>query len=223
MKGVFVTGTDTGVGKTLCATGLLAAYQQQGHSTIAMKPVASGCEQSPNGLRNEDALLLMQAMTEHADYDEVNPYAFLPAMAPHLAAVRDDITINTDELVKQAQLLATRADRIVVEGAGGWLAPLNEQQTFADLAVQLGLPVVLVVGIRLGCLNHALLTIENMLNRDVEIAGWIANTGLDSASDCLDVDQNIASLEARISAPLMGVIPYQEDDNRLKIASLIHL
>ncbi len=223
MKGVFITGTDTGVGKTLCAAALLEVYRQQGFSTIAMKPVASGCEQTSDGLRNEDALLLMQHMCEAASYEEVNPYTFEPAMAPHLAATRENVTINCDELVVQAQSLADRADRIVIEGAGGWLAPLNEQQSFANLAEQLDLPVVLVVGIRLGCLNHALLTIENMQHRGVKVAGWIANIGLDNAADCLDINENINSLQTRISAPLLGKIPYQNDKDILKIASFLEI
>lgn len=223
MQGVFITGTDTGVGKTLCAAGMLVAYQQQGLSTIAMKPVASGCEQTPEGLRNEDALLLMQHMSEEAGYDEVNPYAFLPPMAPHLAAAREGTSINTDTLVKQAHALAHRADRIVIEGAGGWLAPLNKEQSFADFAVQLGFPVVLVVGIRLGCLNHALLTVENIRYRGVEMLGWIANMGLENAADCLDIEENIATLEARIGSPLLGKIPRQDDQKILEIASILNV
>ena len=144
-------------------------------------------------------------------------------MAPHLAATRENVTINCDELVVQAQSLADRADRIVIEGAGGWLAPLNEQQSFANLAEQLDLPVVLVVGIRLGCLNHALLTIENMQHRGVKVAGWIANIGLDNAADCLDINENINSLQTRISAPLLGKIPYQNDKDILKIASFLEI
>ena len=223
MKGIFVTGTDTGVGKTLCAAGILALYRQQGFSTIAMKPVASGCEQTQDGLRNEDALLLMQHMTEAADYNEVNPYAFLPPMAPHLAAAKNNQQIESEALHAQAEALARRADRIVIEGAGGWLAPLNEQQTFADLAIQFDLPVVLVVGIRLGCLNHALLTIENMLHRHVKVAGWIANTGLENTEDCIDIDENINTLKTRIAAPLLGKIPHINDQNILSIASYLTL
>lgn len=223
MKGFFVTGTDTGVGKTLCAAGLLEAFKQKGHTTIAMKPVASGCEQTANGLRNEDALLLMQHMSEQASYEEVNPYAFLPPMAPHLAAARTNAVISSRALVEQAQLLANRADRIVIEGAGGWLAPLNEQQTFADLALEFGLPVILVVGIRLGCLNHALLTVDSMLQRGVQMSGWIANAGLENAEDCLDIDENIATLSSRIKAPLLGQIPQLKDQNIMKIAGLLTL
>jgi len=223
MKGFFVTGTDTGVGKTLCAAGLLEVFNQQGHRTIAMKPVASGCEQTEDGLRNDDALLLMQHMSAGARYEEVNPYAFLPPMAPHLAAAKTNVIINSDQLVEQAHVLASRADRIVIEGAGGWLAPLNEQQSFADLVVQLGLPVILVVGIRLGCLNHTLLTVENMQQRGVQMAGWIANTGLADAQGCLDIEENITTLVSRISSPLLGKISYLKDQDVLKIASLLKI
>ncbi|MCK4743435.1 MAG: dethiobiotin synthase [Sulfuriflexus sp.] len=221
MKGYFITGTDTGVGKTLCAAGLLEAFKQQGKTTIAMKPVASGCEETSEGLRNEDALLLMQHMTAEASYEEVNPYTFVPPMAPHLAAVREGLTINSEPLVKQARQLSDRADCIVIEGAGGWLAPLNETQSFADLAKQFEIPVILVVGIRLGCLNHALLTVENMQQRDVCIAGWIANAGLPETDDCMDIEENIASLVSRIAAPLLGTVPQIADKNIVKIASLL--
>jgi len=223
MKGYFITGTDTGVGKSLCAAGLLEAFKQQGLSTIAMKPVASGCEETAEGLRNEDALLLMQYMTAEADYIEINPYAFIPPMAPHLAAAREGLTINSESLVEQARQLSGRAERIVIEGAGGWLAPLNETQSFADLAVKLEIPVILVVGVRLGCLNHALLTYENMQQRGVTIAGWIANTGLAETEDCLDIAENIASLVSRISAPLLGTLPRVENQQIEKIAPLVNI
>ena len=223
MKGYFITGTDTGVGKTLCAAGLLEAFKQQGKTTIAMKPVASGCEETTVGLRNEDAVLLMQHMTATANYAEVNPYTFIPPMAPHLAATRENITINSDVLVEQAKQLSNRADRIVIEGAGGWLAPLNGTQSFADLAMQFEIPVILVVGIRLGCLNHALLTYENMQQRGVRIAGWIANAGLLETDDCLDIEENIASLVTRISAPLLGTLPRLQEQNIEKIASLLNV
>ena len=223
MKGYFITGTDTGVGKSLCAAGLLEAFKQQGLSTIAMKPVASGCEETAEGLRNEDALLLMQYMTAEADYAEINPYAFIPPMAPHLAAAREGLTINSESLVEQARQLSGRAERIVIEGAGGWLAPLNETQSFADLAVKLEIPVILVVGVRLGCLNHALLTYENMQQRGVTIAGWIANTGLAETEDCLDIAENIASLVSRISAPLLGTLPRVENQQIEKIAPLVNI
>jgi len=223
MKGYFITGTDTEVGKSICAAGLLAAFKQHGLSTIGMKPVASGCEETPEGLRNEDALLLIQHMTAEANYEEVNPYAFMPPMAPHLAAARVGLTINSESLIEQAKQLSERAERIVIEGAGGWLAPLNETQSFADLAVELDVPVILVVGIRLGCLNHALLTYENMRQRGVTVAGWIANTGLAEANDCMDITENIASLASRIPEPLLGTLPRIENQQIDKVARLINI
>jgi len=219
MNGFFITGTDTGVGKTLCAAGLLEAFKQQGLSTIAMKPVASGCDETPHGLRNEDAVLMMQHMTAEASYEEVNPYAFIPPMAPHLAAARQSLTINSDELVEQAKQLSLRADRIVIEGAGGWLAPLNETQSLADLAIQFELPVILVVGIRLGCLNHALLTVEHIRTCGGRLAGWIANTGLAETADCIDIKENVATLVSRIPAPLIGQLPRIENQDISVVAS----
>jgi len=207
MDGFFITGTDTGVGKTWASIGLLELFNQQGLTTIAMKPVASGCEQTPEGLRNDDAQLLIQVMTAEASYDEVNPYAYAPAIAPHLAALKVGETIDLDKIIKQANKLSSRADRIVIEGAGGWLVPLNSGKTFADLAVALNLPVVLVVAIRLGCINHALLSVESIKQRGLTIAGWIANTGTRGVEDCGDIDANIKTLSDRIHAPLLGVLP----------------
>jgi len=223
MNGFFIAGTDTEVGKTVCATVLLEAFKKQGLSTIAMKPIASGCEQTSEGLRNEDALALMQHMTASATYEEVNPYTFEPPMAPHLAAAREQLTITIDPLVEKAQQLATRADCIVIEGAGGWLAPVNETQSFADLAIGFDIPVILVVGIRLGCLNHALLTVENIHARGVHLAGWIANTGLPEVSNCMDIEENIASLVSRISAPLIGEVPCLDDQKMNMVASQLDI
>lgn len=223
MKGFFVTGTDTGVGKTWCATGLLAALQAQGLSTIAMKPVAAGCESTAPGLCNEDALLLMQAMTESASYDEINPYAFAPAMAPHLAAHAADVEIDIASLQQQAKVLSARADRIVVEGAGGWLVPLSLTTTMADLAVTLNLPVILVVGIRLGCINHALLTADSIRTSGLPLAGWIANTGLPDVDSSLDVVANIESLQLRLPAPLLGEVPRLARYDAEQIASYLDL
>jgi len=224
MNGFFVTGTDTGVGKTWCSTGLLEAFNRQGLTTIAMKPVASGCEHTPAGLRNDDARLLMQTMSTVAEYDEVNPYAFAPAIAPHLAAAEIGVTVEIDNIIEQANQLALRADRIVIEGAGGWLVPLNATQTFADLAIALNLPIVLVVGIRLGCINHTLLSIESIRHSGLPLAGWIANAGTTEAQGCGDIAANIETLSSRISAPLLGTLPHMGCDasqiaNQLDISS----
>ena len=223
MKGYFVTGTDTEVGKSLCAAGLLQALARQGYSTIGMKPVASGCERTAEGLRNEDAELLMAHMSVEANYEDINPHAFEPPMAPHLAAAQNNINIDVEALLEKAHYLASQADRIVIEGAGGWLTPLNETRTFADFAQATGLPVVLVVGIRLGCINHALLTYENLLARQVPVAGWIANTGLENTQNCLDIKENISALKIRLSVPFLGEIPYLVDRDVAKIAAQLHL
>lgn len=207
-QGYFITGTDTDVGKTRIACALLAAFNTRGLTTAAFKPVASGCKQTPDGLRNDDALLLQQHASVRASYDEVNPYAFAPAMAPHLAAPQAGIEIDFARLCAAYQQLAARADIVIVEGAGGWLVPLGPQTTVADLAQTLGLPVILVVGMRLGCLNHALLTAEAIRQRGVPLAGWVANS-IDP--NMAAVQDNITALSERLSAPLLGHVPWSPD------------
>lgn len=208
--GFFITGTDTGVGKTYVSCLLLQALAQHGLSTVAMKPVASGCRPTPQGLRNDDALLLQQAATVTLPYEQVNPYAFQPAIAPHLAAQEANTTIDLQRLTNAFHTLATQAEAIIVEGAGGWLVPLNEQQTIADLARCLQLPIILVVGIRLGCINHALLTLA-AIQRDTgnpPLCGWVANC-IDPDADAIEA--NIATLQQHIEAPLLGTLPYVKD------------
>jgi dethiobiotin synthetase len=206
-RGIFVTGTDTGVGKTWVSAGLMVALQRQGLRVLGMKPVAAGCEQTADGLRNEDALLLQQHGSLPMDYTVINPYALAPAVAPHLAAAQAGVHIELERIVHHYQTLAAAADAVVVEGAGGWLVPLNERESMADLALHLELEVVLVVGLRLGCINHALLTAEAIRARGCKLTGWVANT-LDLRMSKLP--QNILSIQQRIDAPLLGVIPYQE-------------
>ena len=207
-KGYFITGTDTGVGKTWATLALMACLQRQGHRVLGMKPVASGCEETPQGLRNEDALLIQQQGSVAVPYRQINPYAFAPAIAPHLAAAQAGVAIELGVLERGFADLAKRADQVVVEGAGGWLVPLHRQQSLADLAQWLGLPVVLVVGLRLGCINHALLSAMAIRAAGCQLAGWIANT-LDPAMPCLE--GNIDSIATRIEAPLLGVLPYQAE------------
>jgi dethiobiotin synthetase len=202
---IFVTGTDTGVGKTRVATALCAALAAAGRRVAAMKPVASGCESTPDGLRNEDAMALLGAMTVRARYDEVNPYAFAPAIAPHIAAREAGVSIDFDLLDRCYGRLALQSDSIIVEGAGGWLAPLDERRSFADLAVHWQLDVILVVGLRLGCLNHALLTVESIERRGLRLAGWVGNA-VDPGFE--RPDENLLWLGARIGAPCLGTFPY---------------
>ncbi|MFN2308283.1 MAG: dethiobiotin synthase [Gammaproteobacteria bacterium] len=201
--GYFVTGTDTGVGKTLVSQILLHQLRREYARVAGFKPVASGCEMTPEGLRNSDALALQRASSIALAYATVNPYAFAPAVAPHLAAAAVGVRIDCAQIA--AGIEAVAADARVVEGVGGWLVPLNRHETVADLAVRLGLPVVLVVGLRLGCLNHALLTVESMRRRAVPIAGWVANQ-IEPALPWLN--GNLDALETRLGLPLLLSLPW---------------
>ncbi|MEO6697396.1 MAG: dethiobiotin synthase [Gammaproteobacteria bacterium] len=210
----FITGTDTDVGKTWVTLGLLQAFNAAGYRTAAMKPVACGVVETSEGLRNEDALLLQRQASVPLSYEDVNPYLFHPPIAPHLAAQDAGVRIDLSRIKALYDNIIQRADIVLVEGAGGWLVPLNEQETSADMVERLSLPVILVVGLRLGCLNHALLTVESIARHNVKLAGWVAN--------CITVDmpqqaRNIEALQARISAPLLGTIPYLSalDPNRI--------
>jgi dethiobiotin synthetase len=198
-RGYFITGTDTGVGKTVVTLGVMRCLQDRGLRVAAMKPVASGCR------RNDDALQLQRQSALALPYHDVNPYAFEPAIAPHLAAAEVDVRIDLDRIGSAFERLSAGVDRICVEGVGGWLVPLNESQTMADLATALGLDVILVVGMRLGCLNHALLTAQAIGAAGLGLAGWVAN--LPSAG-IERVGENIATLEERIAAPRLGTIPF---------------
>ena len=202
--GYFITGTDTGVGKTTVTLGLMLALQQQGHRVAAMKPVAAGCEETPAGLRNEDALRLQQASSVVLDYDLVNPCAFAPPIAPHIGASTAGETIDIDNLINKYKEISRQAECVLVEGAGGWLVPLNAQQTLADLARALGLKVILVVGLRLGCLNHALLTAESIQAHGCGLAGWVANR---LPGEMAAVNSNIEALKARLACPYLGCVP----------------
>lgn len=201
----FVTGTDTEVGKTTVAAGLLYAARKAGLSTAAAKPVASGCVLTPEGLRNDDALALLAECTLPLRYDAVNPFAFEPAIAPHLAAREAGIELSAARLAEPVrQVLALQADFTLVEGAGGWRVPLAGRENLSDLACLLGLPVILVVGVRLGCINHALLSAEAIEHDGLQLAGWVANI-VDPATSRLE--ENLASLDERLSAPCLGRVP----------------
>jgi len=201
----FVTGTDTEVGKTTIAAGLLHAARLAGLSTAAAKPVASGCENTAEGLRNSDALALLGECTLPLHYDQVNPLAFEPAVAPHLAAREAGIALTVAALAKPVRdVLALQAQFSLVEGAGGWRVPLAGDETLSDLAIQLGLPVILVVGVRLGCINHALLSVEAIERDGLRVAGWVANI-VDPATSRLQ--ENLETLDQRINAPCLGRVP----------------
>lgn len=204
----FITGTDTDAGKTSIAAGLLCAAQQQQRSTLAMKPVASGCALSDEGLRNADALALMAQSSVQLPYSEVNPYAFAPAIAPHIAAQEAGVALSVNDLQRAAQrILQAQADFTLIEGAGGWRVPISDTEYLSDLAIALQLPVILVVGVKLGCINHALLSAQAILADGLELAGWIANV---VDPDCARLEENLATLETLMPAPCLAKVPYLE-------------
>ena len=203
-RGYFITGTDTGIGKTVVTLCLMRWLQGRGLRVAAMKPVASGCERTLDGLRNEDALKLQQQASMPLDYEAVNPYAFEPPIAPHIAARQAGEKIRIDIIRRGMQQLAGDADIVCVEGVGGWLVPLNGRETVADLAISLGLGVVMVVGMRLGCLNHALLSARAIEASGAPLAGWVANC-MPPAADYLE--DTISTIKSMICAPLLGVVP----------------
>ena len=201
----FVTGTDTEIGKTTIAAGLLHAARRAGLSTAAAKPVASGCVATAEGLRNDDALALLGECSLPLRYDEVNPLAFAPAIAPHLAAREAGVRLDVASLQQAiGAILARGADFTLVEGAGGWRVPLSGQETLSDLPVALNLPVILVVGVRLGCINHAVLSAEAIVHDGLRLAGWVANV-VDAQTSRLD--DNLATLTERLPAPCLGRVP----------------
>lgn len=218
-NGVFVTGTDTGAGKTLIASALIHAWVEQGLRVAGMKPVATGAVDQGAGLRNDDALQLCAAANVAAQYAEINPYVFGPAIAPHLAAADAGCEITLAPVLDNYAALAARSDRVVVEGVGGWRVPLADELTTVDLACALGLPVVLVVHLRLGCLNHALLTAQAVAHSGLLLAGWIANQ---ASAGMERVQDNIAALQRRIPAPLIGSIVHMPEPRAHVISSALN-
>jgi len=203
-KRIFIAGTDTGVGKTYISCGLLQALNQKGLKTIGIKPVASGCEEIENQLKNEDALFLQKNSTIKLAYDQINPFAFKLPIAPHIGAMLQGISLNVKMIADSCkQALDTSADVFIIEGAGGFIVPLNETESLADLVVELQAEVILVVAIRLGCLNHALLSVEAIKNKGCKLIGWVANC---QDSSMPYYQENIDTLKNRISAPLLGTI-----------------
>ena len=207
-RGIFVTGTDTDVGKTVVAAALLRALVAVGLRAVAMKPVAAGVDAAAGC--NADVAALIDAGNVDAPLADVNPYSFVPAMAPHLAAASAGIAIDVERIAAAYGRLAARADVVVVEGAGGALVPLSARTDMLDVPARLGLPVLLVAGIRLGCLNHALLSALAVNARGLALAGWVANR-VDPAMAEAEADANVASLAARLPAPLVADLRWQGD------------
>jgi dethiobiotin synthetase len=219
--GYFIAGTDTDVGKTTVAAGLLHAARQSGLSTAAGKPVASGCNVTPAGLRNADALALLAECSLNLTYDQVNPFAFEPAIAPHLAAREAGVSLTVSALLgPMREVLAKGADFTLIEGAGGWRVPLADQANLSDLAIGLGLPVILVVGVRLGCISHALLTAEAIAQDGLQLAGWVANI-IDPKTSRLE--ENLATLAERLPAPCVGRVPRLKRPSAEGVAEYLHL
>lgn len=215
-KPIFITGTDTDAGKTVVACGLLKALAAAGKTTCALKPIAAGCEPTAQGLTNSDALLLQASATQALPYSQVNPIALTQACAPHIAAQKEGRRLQVDRVAGICRgVLMQKADICVVEGAGGWRVPLSPREYLSDLAKQLNSPVVLVVGMRLGCLNHALLTAEAIIKDGLPLVGWVANV---VDPNMMHLDDNINTLKALLPAPCLGVVPFiDEGDNEQKI------
>ncbi len=214
----FIAGTDTDVGKTVVTAGLLEAANKIGLSTIGMKPVAAGCQQTEAGLRNEDALLLQKAMSVNLPYEQINPVALEPAIAPHIAADQVGKRLLASQLAGYCRgVMMQPADIMLIEGAGGWRVPLNRSETLAGLAKELQLPVILVVGMKLGCINHALLTVEAIRRDGLMMAGWVANQCHEM--DCYD--ENLATLKELIGAPCLGEIPVLEEVTSAVVANYL--
>lgn len=215
-RGLFVTGTDTGVGKTLLACALLRAFASGGRPVVGMKPVAAGSE---NG-RWADVDALAAASTVDALPSLVNPYAFEPAIAPHIAAELAGRKIEIDAIARAYAELARRAEVVVVEGVGGFVVPLTSRETTADLARRLALPIVLVVGMRLGCLNHALLTRRQIAASGLRCAGWVANC---IVPDMPQLEANVRALEDRLECRLLGAVPFQRDPTPERVSRLLNV
>ena len=205
MSGVFVAGTDTGVGKTWVAQALIQRGVAAGKRVAAMKPVSAGCVWTEEGWLNDDVALLRAASNVALPLALINPYAFEPPIAPHLAAQKAGVEIDLTRIESAYREIAAQSDEVIVEGVGGLLVPLDAKHSAADIILRLDLPVILVVGMRLGCLNHALLTVEAMAQRGIKLQAWVANQ-IDP--NMREFDLNLASLKQRISAPLLAVFPH---------------
>ena len=206
----FIVGTDTGVGKTFIASRIVQQFANQGYKTVGMKPIASGCEKNAQGeWVNEDVTALTNASNVQAPLNIINPYRFQPAIAPHIAASQAGVNIEIAKISQCFSTLQQQADIVIVEGAGGFLVPINPQETLADLAVALKLPIILVVGMRLGCINHALLTVEAIKQRGLHLAGLVANQ-IDPQMPVFQ--ENLESLKTRIDAPLLEVVNWLKAD-----------
>ncbi|MEL2239590.1 dethiobiotin synthase [Leclercia adecarboxylata] len=205
----FVTGTDTEVGKTVASTALLQAARALGRNTAGYKPVASGSEMTPEGLRNSDALALQHNSSVALSYQAVNPYTFAEPTSPHIISADEQRPIEFSALTAGLRALESQADWVLVEGAGGWFTPLSDEQTFADWAIAERLPVILVVGVKLGCINHAMLTAQAIRQAGLHFAGWVANVVVAPGKRH---GEYMATLKRVLPAPLLGEISWLGDE-----------
>jgi len=218
MPAVFVTGTDTDAGKTLVTLGLMHALQEKGLRVNGMKPVAAGVSIIEGEAVNDDAQLILQQSSRQLEYKLVNPYLFEPAIAPHIAAQQVDRVIELQLIQVALREIEKQSDLVVVEGAGGWLVPLNDQQDVADIAVNMNLPVILVVGLKLGCLNHARLSMQAIQSRGCRVIGWI---GSQIAPEMMNVDENIETLKQYLPVQCLGIVPWLENRDTKTVAGYI--
>lgn len=203
---LFVTGTDTDVGKTVVSAGILANANQQGFSTVGFKPISAGCEDTSAGLRNEDAMILKNTASIDCDYDLINPIAYQAPIAPHIAAKHNNETIDLVRVDQSyTQLLAKQPELLLVEGAGGWQLPITDKHYFSQWVSEKQLDVILVVGIKLGCLNHALLTAQAIAASNANLIGWVANS---LTADIANYTDMVDTLSVALEKPLLGEIPY---------------
>jgi len=214
----FITGTDTEVGKTWYTLALIQHLKNQGLRVAGMKPIASGSEATQAGLRNSDAEQILKTSGLDVPYDWVNPYAFAPPIAPHIAAAQVGQTIELETIITQYQQLAAQAEALVVEGVGGWRVPLNRTQSLKDIVLALEMPVILVVGLRLGCINHALLSAETIIRDGCTLAGWVANP----IDPDFDAQASIETLKERLEVPLLAQLPYLDALNIGKLAQALY-
>lgn len=209
-QGYFITGTDTGVGKTWCSVALMHYFKKQGKSVVGMKPVASGASRINGRLINDDALLLQQHASKTFSYDVVNPFVFEMPVSPHIVAEKAGESIDFERIIDKLAVLQKSCEIVIIEGVGGWLVPLGPKLGIADLAMRLGFPVILVVAIRLGCINHARLTFSALQADGVLCSGWIANC---TETDMLAKEENIQTISSFIDIPLLGVLPFSQKPN----------
>jgi dethiobiotin synthetase len=219
-SGYFITGTDTECGKTEITLGLMHLFQAKGKSVLGMKPVASGAQVTEDGLRNDDAQRILQQCSDPIPYDLVNPYAFEPPIAPHLASSMAEQKIGFELILECYERLATMSDLVLVEGVGGWRVPLSEDGDVSDLAKALNLPVILVVGMKLGCINHALLSAESIQAKGLFLVGWVANI---MDPQMLELEANLESLSNKINAPCLGQVPNMQPVDTSVVANCIKL